>query len=126
KPCGWIPERGGFAPLGHRQTARYDVDQKPAYRRHTPRHQPACRVRREPAVRCCQRDKLLILASLNSLSDTSQGPGRKRAAERFAVADPAKKGFDIEQRGLLCKFRPRLVCCVFQHHAEILQKKAVA
>lgn len=56
----------------------------------------------------------------------SKGRGRKRVAECFDVADPAKKGFDIEQRGFLCKFRPRLVCCVFQHHAEILQKKAIA
>lgn len=53
----------------------------------------------------------------------SKGRGRKRVAECFDVADPAKKGFDIEQRGFLRKFRPRLVSCVFKHHAEILQKK---
>ena len=45
-------------------------------------------------------------------------------AEALDVADPAEKGFDIEQGRLLGEVRPGLMGGILQHHAEVLEERS--
>ncbi len=47
-------------------------------------------------------------------------------AEALDVADPAEKGFNIEQRRLLGEGRAGLMGGILQHDAEVFEKEAIA
>ncbi len=79
------------SPLGHRQTARCYVDQKPAYR--DIHHAISQRAGNEGGQRCAAPAGIITdFGIVKLLKRYEQRRGRKRVAERFDVADPAKKG----------------------------------
>ncbi len=85
-----VSERGGFAPLGHRQTARCYVDQ--SQRTGDIHHAISQRAGNEGASGALLPAGIITdFGIVKLLSDTSKGRGRKRVTERFDVADQPKK-----------------------------------